>query len=123
MAGNVLIVDDSSIARRQARNLVENEGFQVSEARNGVQGLSECKSHAYKLIITDFNMPGMDGLSMVQQVRKLNGYQNIPVFMITTELSKDLLQQGKQAGVSLWVRKPFNEKDLRVAVRRAMGGG
>ena len=119
-ADRVLVVDDSPIARRQARVVIEGEGIPVDEAATGAEALTLSKAHRYTLILSDYNMPAMNGLQLLAALRRVPGYANTPFFMITTELTRELLAEGRAAGVKVWVVKPFEAPKLLRAVRTVM---
>jgi len=120
MSRSVLVVDDSSIARRIIKRVMENQGYRVLEARNGNEGLKMCQKHNVRLIITDVNMPGMDGLTMLKEVRKIPLHKRTPAVVVSTEVSDDCLRLGRLYGVQFWVRKPLEEGTLQEAARRAV---
>ena len=120
MSRSVLVVDDSSIARRIIKRVMENQGYRVLEARNGNDGLKMCQKHNVRLIITDVNMPGMDGLTMLKEVRKIPLHKRTPAVVVSTEVSDDCLRLGRLYGVQFWVRKPLEEGTLQEAARRAV---
>ncbi len=119
-ADRVLVVDDSSIARRQARVVIEGAGIPVDEAASGGEALTLCKSHRYTLVLSDYNMPVMNGLELLAALRRVPGYASTPFFMITTELTRELLAEGRAAGVKVWVVKPFEAAKLLRAVQTVM---
>jgi two-component system chemotaxis response regulator CheY len=116
----VLIVDDSSTVRLQTRQLMEEIGLVVVEAANGVEGLEAARNNSFDLIIADVNMPVMNGLEMIGQVRAIERYRNIPIFVLTTESSGDTIRQGKAAGATAWLVKPFKKSVLIPAIKRVL---
>jgi two-component system, chemotaxis family, chemotaxis protein CheY len=117
---SILIVDDSSTIRQQTRALLEGHGFRIVEATNGAEGLEEVKKALFDLILVDVNMPVMNGLEMITQVRKLPDYQKTPIFVLTTESSGDTVRKGKAAGATAWVVKPFKAEVLVPAIRKVL---
>ena len=118
----VMIVDDSETLRLSVKKMLETGGLEVLEADNGAKGLEVFRnnSEVIKLILTDYNMPEMDGIAMVRKIRELPKGADVAVFMLTTESSPDLKALGKEANVKAWVTKPFNEEKLIVAIKKMM---
>jgi len=119
----VMIVDDSETLRLSVKKMLESGGLEVLEADNGAKGLEVFRnnSEVIKLILTDYNMPEMDGIAMVRKIREIPKGGEVAVFMLTTESSPDLKSLGKEANVKAWVTKPFNEEKLIVAIKKMMG--
>jgi two-component system chemotaxis response regulator CheY len=88
----------------------------IIEAKNGADGLTKAKNNHFDLIISDVNMPEMDGLSMVKEIKKLSSYQKTPILILTTERGEDMKQRGKEAGATGWIIKPFIPEQLLQAV-------
>jgi two-component system chemotaxis response regulator CheY len=116
----ILVVDDASTVRQHARMLLEGQGFRVVEAKNGQEGLAAARKERVDLIIVDVNMPVMGGLDMVAEVRKLAEYASTPIFVLTTESSRETVLEGKTKGATAWVVKPFKEDVLLPAIRRVL---
>jgi two-component system chemotaxis response regulator CheY len=103
----ILVVDDSQVARGDMASILEEGGHEVAEAEDGAVGLKILKeSEDIDLVITDFNMPNMDGIAMAKAIHEIPRYERIPIFMLTTETSTELKARGKEAGVMLWIVKP-----------------
>ncbi len=118
----ILVVDDSETLRTQLRKILEAKGHQVVEAENGVRGLEQFAAHDdLKLVFCDVNMPEMDGLTMCERIRDTMPTRKVPIFMLTTESSKEMKLRGKDAGVMAWVTKPFVEEKLLMAVDKVAG--
>lgn len=113
----LLIVDDS-IMLRDMLNYALNEGgySDVVEAIDGVDGLAKAKSATFDLIITDINMPNMDGIDLVSELRKIPQYSKTPILVLTTERSDEMKAKGKVAGATGWIVKPFVPDQLLKAV-------
>ncbi len=108
----IMVVDDSSGIRYQVSQFLENNGFVVLTAENGQDGLDKLQANPdISLIISDINMPHMDGLTMVEKMRSDLGNQDVKVVMLTTERRSDLKKRAKAAGVIGWIIKPFNGPD------------
>jgi len=113
----LLIVDDSTMLRDMLSYALNEGGYtDVTEAIDGVDGLEKAKSTLYDLIISDVNMPRMDGITLVKEVRKLPQYNNIPILVLTTERSDSMKQKGKEAGATGWIVKPFVPDQMLKAV-------
>ena len=118
---NILIVDDSDIIRDSLRELLVGAGFDVTEGVDGVEGLEKAKSAKHDLIITDFNMPNMNGLEMSKEIKALPEYKDISILMLTTETSADLKKQGKDAGIRAWIVKPFQGESMVKILKKLVG--
>lgn len=118
---NILAVDDSASLRQMVVFTLKSAGHQVSEAQDGIEGLEVAKRQSFDLVITDVNMPRMDGISMIRELRKLPAYRGTPLLMLTTESGADKKMQGKQAGATGWVVKPFNPDKLLTVIQRVLG--
>ena len=100
----ILIADDSETLRLELKEVLERGGHNVVEACDGADGLKKAEeSHGVQLIISDYNMPGLDGITMIAKIKQIDRYKLVPVGMLTTESSKELKQSGKEAGVVVWV--------------------
>ena len=120
-SARVLIVDDSSVARRQVRQALEAVGISVSEAGEGVEALWRARQQSYDLIITDIHMPAMDGLQLLRELRKCPGHERTPVYVLTSDGSRERLAEGRAAGATAWIVKPANIPKLVEAVLDAVG--
>lgn len=116
----ILTVDDSASIRQTVKIALAGGGHTVSEAVDGMDGLEKAGQSAFDLIITDFNMPRMDGLAMVRELRKLPRYMGIPVLLLTTESDGGLKQQAKAAGATGWITKPFAADQLMRIVEKVL---
>ncbi len=118
MAKTILIVDDSASLRQIVAIALKGAGYDVIEGSDGNDGLSKLDGKKVNLIISDVNMPGMDGLTMVTEIKKMPNYKFTPIIMLTTEAGADLKAQGKAAGVKAWVVKPFKPDQMLDAVSK-----
>lgn len=118
MAKTILIVDDSASLRQVVAIALKGAGYDVIEGSDGNDGLSKLDGKKVHLIISDVNMPGMDGLTMVTEIKKMPNYKFTPIIMLTTEAGADLKQKGKDAGVKAWVVKPFKPDQMLNAVSK-----
>jgi len=119
----VLIIDDSSVARKTIALTVETLGYAVIEAKNGTEGLNVLKeqSDQIALIMLDWNMPGMSGLEVLVEVRKDPQTNTIPVMMVTTEMERKNMVEAVKAGANHYLTKPFTPEDLSVRVLQCLG--
>ena len=117
---NILAVDDSTSLRQMVSFTLQGEGHQVTQAEDGVVGLQAAKSQSFDLVITDVNMPNMDGITLIKELRSLPNYRNTPMLMLTTEAGDDKKAQGKQAGATGWIVKPFNPDKLTSVIKRVL---
>ncbi|PYB70390.1 MULTISPECIES: response regulator [Rhizobium] len=121
MSANILTVDDSASIRMTTRIALTNAGYNVTEAVDGADGLQKMKSGSFDLIVTDLNMPNMDGLTMIRNLRQLPAYMGTPVIFLTTESDGDIKQQAKAAGATGWLTKPFDADNLTKIARKVLG--
>jgi two-component system chemotaxis response regulator CheY len=105
--GKILVVDDSSTVRDEVAGFLKKSGLDVITAIDGKDGLDKSKDSSIKLIISDVNMPNMDGLTMVEKIRAA-GNASVNIIMLTTESSPSMKERGKAAGIKGWIVKPFN---------------
>jgi two-component system chemotaxis response regulator CheY len=113
----LLIVDDSTMLRDMLKYALNEGGYSdVTEAVDGVDGLNKAKQTHFDLVITDVNMPNMDGLTLVSELRSLPAYIKRPILVLTTERSDDMKAKGKAAGATGWIVKPFIPEQLLKAV-------
>ena len=104
----ILVVDDSTTVRQQLRLFLQDNGHEVLEGNNGKEGFEQARDNTgVKLMIVDVNMPVMNGLEMVAEVRKLPEHAKTPIFMLTTESGTDIAAEGRRVGVTAWIVKPF----------------
>ncbi len=121
MAKTILAVDDSGSLRQMVAFSLNAAGYQVVEAIDGNDGLNKAKRQLFDLVLTDQNMPNMDGLTLIKSLRGLANYQSVPILMLTTEASDEMKSMGKSAGANGWLVKPFDPKRLIDVVRKVIG--
>ncbi|WP_421594113.1 response regulator [Shinella sp. M27] len=121
MTAKILTVDDSASIRLTTRVTLSNAGYTVTEAVDGLDGLSKLKAGEYDLVITDLNMPNMDGLTMIRELRKLPAHTGVPVIFLTTESDGEIKAQAKAAGATGWLTKPFDPESLVKIARKVLG--
>lgn len=119
----ILVVDDSETLRLQLGDVLQKAGHSVVFGVDGADGIAKAKANSdVQLIISDYNMPEVDGLTMLRKIRELPGYAEKPSFMLTTEASPGLKALGKECGVKAWIVKPFTPDKLLMAVTKIVGG-
>lgn len=121
MPKTVLTVDDSASIRQMVAFTLSSAGYQVVEAVDGQDGLEKAKAKNVDLVLTDQNMPRMDGLSLIKSLRALPQYKASPILVLTTEASDSMKQQGKAAGATGWLVKPFDPSKLLEVVKKVLG--
>ncbi|EJT04087.1 response regulator [Rhizobium sp. CCGE 510] len=121
MSANILTVDDSASIRLTTKVTLTNAGYSVTEAVNGAEGLATAKGRSFDLIVTDLNMPVMDGLTMIEELRKLPAQAGVPIIFLTTESDADLKARAKAAGATGWLTKPFDPENLVKIVKKVLG--
>ena len=118
MAKTVLIVDDSATIRQVVGMTLKGAGYEVMEACDGKDALKKLDGKKINLIISDVNMPNMDGISFVKEAKKLASYKFTPVIMLTTESQASKQHEGQAAGAKAWVVKPFQPDQMLAAVAK-----
>ena len=121
MSKTILSADDSPSMREMVSFTLKNAGFDVVEAVDGKDALGKMTSGQIHMLITDLNMPNMDGLELIRQVRALPPYKYIPIIMLTTESQDQKKQAGKAAGASGWIVKPFRGEQLVMVAKKFLG--
>lgn len=112
MSKVILIVDDSASVRQLVAIALSGAGYTVVEANDGTDALKKLNGQKINLVISDVNMPNMDGISFVKEMKKNPNYKFTPVVMLTTEGADDKKQAGKEAGAKAWIVKPFRPEQL-----------
>ncbi len=118
MAKKILIVDDSSSVRTVARMALREKGYDVVEAGNGQEALKVLQGDRCHLVISDVNMPVMDGITLLKEIKANPNYKFTPVIMLTTDAGEDKKQEGRAAGAKAWITKPFQPQLLVDAVAK-----
>ena len=121
MNARILTVDDSASIRLTTNVALSGAGYSVSEAVNGADGLAKAQADHYDLIVTDLNMPVMDGLTMIEELRKIPSQMGVPIIFLTTESDAALKTRAKAAGATGWLTKPFDPENLVKIVRKVLG--
>jgi two-component system chemotaxis response regulator CheY len=121
MAKTILAVDDSSSLRQMVAFSLKAAGYQVVEAVDGQDGLDKARQQTVDLVLTDQNMPKMDGLTLIKSLRGLPEYAKVPILMLTTESSDEMKSKGRAAGANGWLVKPFDPQRLIEVVKKVIG--
>ena len=116
----ILAVDDSASMRQMVRFTLEGAGYKVVQAADGIEALELARKSPADLVLTDVNMPRMDGLQLVRELRALDSYKFTPMLVLTTESGQETKQRGKQAGATGWIVKPFNPEQLLATIARVL---
>lgn len=116
----MLLVDDSASMREMVSFTLKGAGYDVFKATDGVEALDFAKDNDVDLVITDINMPNMDGFTLIKELRKLPSYKFTPILTLTTEDSSEKKQLGKVAGATGWIVKPFDPDNLLQTVKRVL---
>jgi two-component system, chemotaxis family, chemotaxis protein CheY len=116
----VLTVDDSTSMRQMVRATLQSAGYDVVEAADGQEALEYARENPVDLVISDVNMPRMDGITLIGELRALPAYRLIPMLMLTTESSQEKKMEGKRAGATGWIVKPFNPTQLLATLKKLM---
>lgn len=120
-ATRVMIVDDSPSIRTMVGFTLRGAGYDVLEASDGVEALALAKeSDPVNLVVTDVNMPNMNGLVLIAELRKLDSYKFIPILTLTTEGTTEKKMEGKRAGATGWIVKPFDPDGLLLTIRKVL---
>jgi len=112
----ILAVDDSPVMRQMVKATLAEAGHTVSQAANGEEALRIAAAQVFDMVITDLNMPVMDGLALIRSLRQLPAYSSMPMIALTTEATAEIKRAGREAGATAWVVKPFNPQRLIAAV-------
>ena len=118
MAKTIMVVDDSSSLRQVVSLALKSAGYDVFEAADGKDALSKLTGQKVHLVVSDVNMPNMDGITFVREMRKLPAYRFTPVIMLTTENQEAKKAEGQAAGAKAWMVKPFKPEQMLMAVSK-----
>lgn len=123
MAKTVLVVDDSPTMRQMVVFTLTSAGYQVVEAGNGKEAVGKVNGGAKPdLVVTDLNMPEMDGITLIKEIRKMPALKFTPILMLTTEASDDKKKAGQAAGATGWIVKPFNPEQMMAVIKKVLPG-
>jgi two-component system chemotaxis response regulator CheY len=120
MAKKILTVDDSASIRQMVSFTLKEAGYEVSEAFDGVDAVNKSLNNQFNLVITDLNMPNMDGITLIKKLRENPNYKFTPIIMLTTESQETKKQEGKAAGATGWIVKPFTPEQLIAVVKKVL---
>ena len=118
---SILAVDDSISMRQMVSFTLKNAGYDVVEAVDGEDAFDKALQRQFDLVLTDQNMPNMDGLTLIRSLRALPAYARVPILMLTTESSDEMKSKGRTAGATGWLVKPFDPNRLTEVVRKVLG--
>jgi two-component system, chemotaxis family, chemotaxis protein CheY len=121
MAKTILAVDDSGALRQMLAFSLKTAGYQVVEAVDGQDALEKARRSPFDLVLTDQNMPRMDGLTLIRTLRSMAGYRKVPILMLTTEFGDEMKAKGRAAGANGWLVKPFDPQRLIEVVNKVLG--
>lgn len=121
MAKKILFVDDSASMRQIMSLAMQAEGFDITTAVDGVEGSQKLDNGRYDVIISDLNMPNMNGIEFIKNVKRHNRNKFAPVIMLTTESADEMKHQGKIAGAKVWMIKPFRAEQLVAVIKKLLG--
>ncbi len=116
----ILAVDDSASMRQMVSFTLKGAGYEVVEAADGKLALDQARKQQFDLVLSDVNMPVMDGITLVKELRGLSNYKFTPILMLTTESAGDKKMEGKQAGATGWLVKPFNPDQLLATIKKVL---
>jgi two-component system chemotaxis response regulator CheY len=116
----ILAVDDSPSMRQMVSATLTSAGYEVEQAEDGVQALQLAGRQRFDLVITDVNMPNMDGITLVRELRSKPNYKFVPLLILTTEATSERKTQGKSAGATGWLVKPFNPERLLATIQKVL---
>lgn len=117
----ILCVDDSASIRQMVSFALQSAGYRAETAVDGADALTKLTGNPLALIITDLNMPNLDGIGMIRKIRALPAYAGVPIVMLTTESDDAKKQEGKAAGATGWLVKPFDQVRLLAVVSKLVG--
>jgi two-component system chemotaxis response regulator CheY len=120
MSKAALVVDDSTTMQEMVSFTLSKAGFDVTRASNGKEGITSVQGRTFDLVVTDLNMPEMDGVEFIKKLRTIPAYRFTPILMLTTEGSEERKNQGRAAGASGWLTKPFDPEKLVAVVKKVV---
>lgn len=120
MKKSILLVDDFESALFITEFTLKQAGYKIEKASSGGQALEMAQKHKFDLVISDFNMPKMNGVEFVQKLKQVPNYFGVPVFILSTETNATVKAKAREIGVTAWVKKPFQIADLTQLVNRAL---
>jgi two-component system, chemotaxis family, chemotaxis protein CheY len=121
MAKTIMTADDSASVRQMVSFTLKDAGYEVTEAVDGKDALNKLNGSTVNMLITDLNMPNMDGIELIREVRGQQQYRFMPIIMLTTESQDSKKQEGRSAGATGWIVKPFKPEQLVAVVKKVLG--
>lgn len=121
MSKTILSVDDSASVLQMVKLALSGGGYNIVQAINGVDGLAKARTGGIDMVLTDLNMPMMNGIALIRELRKLPQCIGVPIIFLTTESAANLKQEAKAAGATGWITKPFKQDQLLAVVRKVLG--
>jgi two-component system, chemotaxis family, chemotaxis protein CheY len=112
MSKSILVVDDTRSMRAMVAAVLQGAGYDVAEAGDGLEALQLARTRVFDLVVTDHNMPGMDGVTLVKELRGLPDYDGVALIVLSTEAGPELKQRGREAGATGWMAKPFDPQRM-----------
>jgi two-component system chemotaxis response regulator CheY len=120
MAKRILAVDDSATMRQLVRMTLTRAGYEVVEAEDGAKGLQKATAETFDMVLSDINMPNMNGMDLLRNLRQMAQYKFIPIVLVTTESQLEKKQEGKRAGATGWIVKPFEPEQLLAVIAKVL---
>jgi two-component system chemotaxis response regulator CheY len=121
MAKTIMVVDDSASIRQMVNFTIKNAGYEVIEAVDGRDALNKISGSQVHMVVTDLNMPNLDGIGLIKGVRASPSHKFIPIILLTTESQESKKMEGKQAGATGWIVKPFKPEQLIGVIKKVLG--
>jgi two-component system chemotaxis response regulator CheY len=118
MSNSILVVDDTRSMRKMVASVLQAAGYSVEEAGDGAEALDKAKGRVFDLVVTDHNMPRMDGVTLVRALRALPEYDDVALLVLSTETGDELKAKGREAGATGWMAKPFDPQKMLDIVRQ-----
>ena len=112
MGKSILVVDDTRSMRKMVAAVLAQAGYDVAEAGDGVEALDLARSRVFDLVVTDHNMPRMDGVTLVRELRGITDYDHVALIVLSTEVDPAVKQKGREAGATGWMAKPFDPQRM-----------
>jgi len=121
MSKTILSVDDSVSVLQMVKLTLTGGGYSVVQAANGAEGLAKARAGGIDMVLTDLNMPVMNGITMIRELRRLPQCTGVPIIFLTTESAANMKQEAKAAGATGWITKPFQQDQLLAVIRKVLG--
>ena len=118
MSHSILVVDDTRSMRKMVATVLQAAGYQVEEASDGAEALEKARGRVFDLVVTDHNMPRMDGVTLVRALRGLAEYDDVALIVLSTETGAELKAKGREAGATGWMAKPFDPEKMLDIVKQ-----